>query len=70
MSLIEIHKVSKVFGKIRALSSVTVNLEQGKHYVIRGASGSGKSTLLYLLGGLDRPTEGNIFVAGENLSAL
>lgn len=70
MSLVKIHKLTREFGQVRALDSVDVEFETGKHYVIRGASGSGKSTLLYLLGGLDRPSAGKILVDGKDLSIL
>ena len=45
-------------------------MNEGEEYLIRGASGSGKSTLLYLLGGLDRPTEGSVVVNQKNLNSL
>lgn len=69
MSLIEINNVKKSFSKVFALNGVTKNLEAGEQYAIQGSSGSGKSTLLYLLGGLDRPSEGSILIDGKNLSA-
>ncbi len=70
MSLVKVNKLSREFGQVRALDSVDFEFEKGGHYVIRGASGSGKSTLLYLLGGLDRPSTGTIFVDGKDLSKL
>ncbi|MFT6068255.1 MAG: ABC-type lipoprotein export system ATPase subunit [Bacteriovoracaceae bacterium] len=68
MSLIEISNVKKSFSKVFALNGVSTNLEAGEQYAIQGSSGSGKSTLLYLLGGLDRPTEGSILIDGKNLA--
>jgi len=65
-----VENCSKTFGDFNALSSVNMLLEQGQKYVIQGASGSGKSTLLYLLGGLDRPSTGNIFVFGKKINFL
>lgn len=70
MSFIQIKNVKKKFGKVFALDGVSTNLEAGKQYAIQGASGSGKSTLLYLLGGLDRLSEGEIIVGGKNLMNL
>lgn len=67
-SLIRLDNVKKSFGKVGALNGVSLELEHGKEYVIRGASGSGKSTLLYLLGGLDRPTGGEIYIDGRPIS--
>jgi ABC-type lipoprotein export system ATPase subunit len=68
VSLIEISNVKKSFSKVFALNGVSTNLEAGEQYAIQGSSGSGKSTLLYLLGGLDRPTEGSILIDGKNLA--
>lgn len=69
-AILSIKNVKKWYGNSHALNGVTLSLKAGEEYVIRGASGSGKSTLLYLLGGLDRPTEGEIIVNGKNLSNM
>ena len=55
---------------VRALDGVDVSIEQGEFLGVIGPSGSGKSTLLYLLGGLDRPTSGDIWVDGQNIASL
>ncbi len=55
---------------VRALDGVSTSIGVGEFVAMMGPSGSGKSTLLYLLGGLDRPTAGTIWVDGEELSAL
>jgi len=55
---------------VKALEGVSLQVEQGELVAIVGPSGSGKSTLLNLIGGLDRPTQGTIQIAGENLSTL
>ena len=71
--MITLAQVSKVFeGKrtVKALEGVSLQVEQGELVAIVGPSGSGKSTLLNLIGGLDRPTQGTIQIAGENLSTL
>lgn len=68
MALFQIENVKKSYGKVHALRGVNLELKEKTQYVICGASGSGKSTLLYLLGGLDRPTEGRILVEGKDLS--
>ena len=71
--MISLTKVSKVFeGKRRAtaLESVDLRIEKGEVVSIVGPSGSGKSTLLNLIGGLDRPTSGEIQIEGEKLSEL
>lgn len=55
---------------VRALDGVEAYIDQGDFVGIIGPSGSGKSTLLYMLGGLDQPTSGSIWVEGENISEL
>ena len=55
---------------MQELSGLNLELHAGERVAIVGSSGSGKSTLLNLLGGLDRPTQGSVWLAGEELSAL
>jgi putative ABC transport system ATP-binding protein len=55
---------------VHALDGVDLTVVEGEFLGVTGPSGSGKSTLLYLLGGLDRPTEGHIWVRGRDLTAL
>lgn len=55
---------------MKALDNVNLKVEQGEFVSIVGTSGSGKSTLLHMLGGLDYPTEGNVFVDGKDISTL
>lgn len=55
---------------VHALNTVDLDIPQGQFTAIMGPSGSGKSTLLYMLGGLDRPSEGEIMVAGNRLDTL
>lgn len=70
----ETRSLGKTFGKgrtaVRALSGVDLRVFAGEFVVVAGPSGSGKSTLLNLLAGLDRPDEGTILVAGQNLTTL
>lgn len=56
--------------KVKALGGVSITVLKGEFVGIMGPSGSGKSTLLQLLGGLDRPSEGAVYLAGENVSGL
>lgn len=57
-------------GLVKALDGIDLEIEKGRFTMIVGASGSGKTTLLNLLGGQDRPTEGNIWVEGARIDAL
>ncbi|MBY0413340.1 MAG: ABC transporter ATP-binding protein [Bdellovibrionales bacterium] len=68
--IIKIENVKKSYTKSHALRGVSVTMNEGEEYLIRGASGSGKSTLLYMLGGLERPSEGKVIVNQKNLSEL
>ncbi|MBZ0275175.1 MAG: ABC transporter ATP-binding protein [Anaerolineae bacterium] len=72
--IIEVRNLHKVFRLgdqwIAALDGVDVQIPTGEFVSIMGPSGSGKSTLLYMLGGLDRPTEGEIMAAGERLDTM
>ncbi len=74
MAIVEFKNVSRVYRsgdhELRALDNVSMTLDEGKFVVILGPSGAGKSTLLNLLGGLDSPTEGKIYVEGQDISTL
>ena len=74
MAIVEFKDVSRVYKsgdhECRALDHVDMKLEEGKFVVILGPSGAGKSTLLNLLGGLDSPTSGRIYVQGRDISSL
>ena len=68
--MITCKQVTKCFGGVTALSPFDLNLTKGEFVVIKGASGSGKTTLLLALGGMLRPTEGEIKYKGDNLYEL
>jgi len=74
MSIIEVDNLYKRFpmGKeeVEILKDINLNVEEGEFVSIMGPSGSGKSTLLYLLGGLDKPSEGDVFISGKNITTL
>ncbi|MFZ8932484.1 MAG: ABC transporter ATP-binding protein [Bacteriovoracaceae bacterium] len=65
--LVKVENLKKNFGKISALRGASLVLESEQQYVIQGASGSGKSTLLHLLAGLDRPSDGKIWIENKDL---
>jgi ABC-type lipoprotein export system ATPase subunit len=70
MALIELTQVRKRFGSLEVLKGIDFSVEEGEQLVIRGASGSGKSTLLYLLGGLDKVSDGKVVIGGRDLASL
>lgn len=71
MRITDLHRDFQMGGEVvHALDGVTVRVEAGEFLAVMGPSGSGKSTLLYLVGGLDRPTGGEIEVNGRKISHL
>jgi putative ABC transport system ATP-binding protein len=74
MSLIETHEITRVYqmgtNQVTALDRVTMGAGEGEFVAIQGTSGSGKSTLLNLLGGLDRPTSGDVIFDAKPLGPL
>ena len=74
MVIVEFKNVSRIYTsgehELKALDGVDMKLEEGKFVVILGPSGAGKSTLLNMLGGLDSPTSGKIYVQGRDISQL
>ena len=74
MEIVRLENVTKVYGQgdavVRALQDVTMSVEKGETMAIVGASGSGKSTLLHMIGGVDTPTSGKIFVEGREITKM
>ena len=68
--LIDVKNLEKAFGDFKALNDITTTIKKGEVVVIIGPSGSGKSTLLHLLGGVDQPTEGKVFIDGTDVYQL
>lgn len=74
MKTVKAKELCKVYGtgenSVHALDHVSIEVEEGEFVAVIGTSGSGKSTLLHMLGGLDRPTSGNVWVGGKELFQL
>jgi putative ABC transport system ATP-binding protein len=72
--ILKVDKLTKIYGKdnnkVVALDKVSFTVNKGEFVAIIGASGSGKSTLLHLIGGVDRPTSGKVFIEGEEIFKL
>ena len=74
MEILKTVGLKKYYGKdaslVKALDGVDLSVEEGEFVAVAGTSGSGKSTLLHMLGGLDYPTEGKVFVRGRDIFSL
>lgn len=74
MDILKIEHLSKIYGKgdteVRALDDVSFTVPKGQFVAIIGPSGSGKSTLLHILGGVDTPTSGHVYVDGTDITTL
>ena len=71
MEILKVENLTKIYGKdstkVVALDHVSFSVEKGEFVAIVGASGSGKSTLVHLIGGVDRPTSGKVFIDGKDI---
>ena len=74
MEILKVENLSKIYGKgenkIKAVDNISFSVEKGDFVAIVGASGSGKSTILHLLGGVDRPTSGKVYIDGVDIYAM
>ena len=73
MEILKIENLTKIYGKgeneVRAVDDISFSVEKGEFLAIIGPSGSGKSTLLHILGGVDRPTGGRVYMNGQDVYA-
>lgn len=74
MKILETKSLKKYYGKgdnlVKAVDGVDLSIEEGKFVAIVGSSGSGKTTLLHMIGGLDRPTEGKVFIDNKDIHSM
>ena len=74
MEILKVEHLVKQYGKgdnaVLAVNDISFSVKQGEFVAIVGSSGSGKSTLLHLLGGVDRPTSGKVYIQGEDIYSL
>ncbi|UQK60646.1 ABC transporter ATP-binding protein [Ezakiella coagulans] len=72
MEILKIENLKKIYGKgenlVNAVDDVSFSIERGEFIAVVGPSGSGKSTLLHLIGGVDRPNDGKIYIEGTDIS--
>ncbi|MGQ9667389.1 MAG: ABC transporter ATP-binding protein, partial [Anaerolineae bacterium] len=74
MKIVQTENLTRIYGSgetaVTALDHVHLSINEGEFLAVMGPSGCGKSTLLHLIGGLDRPTEGRVLLAGQDLSQM
>lgn len=74
MEILRVENLVKTYGQgdnvVNAVDNISLSVNKGEFVAIVGASGSGKSTLLHLLGGVDRPTSGEIFIDGNEINSM
>ena len=74
MKVLETKSLKKYYGRgenlVKAVDDISFTVQEGEFIVIVGTSGSGKSTLLHMMGGLDRPTSGNVYIGGRDIFSM
>ena len=74
MEILKVENLTKIYGKgenqVTAVNNISFTVNKGEFVAIVGASGSGKSTLLHLIGGVDRPTSGKVYIDGKDIYSL
>ena len=69
-TILDVKNLCKSFGETQVLKNINFKVNEGEFVAIMGQSGSGKSTMLYSISGMDRPTSGNVFLSGEDISKV
>lgn len=74
MEILKVERLCKTYGKgeseVKAVNDISFSVNKGEFVAIVGSSGSGKSTLLHLIGGVDRPSSGKVYINGEDIYSL
>ena len=74
MEILRVENLSKIYGandtKVIALDNINLSINKGEFVSIIGTSGSGKSTLLHMLGGVDKPSSGKVYIEGTDISSM
>lgn len=68
MNLLELKDISKIYGNVKALQNINLNVQQGEWLAIMGPSGSGKTTMMNIIGCMDRPSNGSVILDGKDIS--
>jgi ABC-type antimicrobial peptide transport system, ATPase component len=68
MNLLELKDISKIYGSVKALQNINLEVSQGEWLAIMGPSGSGKTTMMNIIGCMDKPSNGSVILDGVNLS--
>ncbi|MFP3090261.1 ABC transporter ATP-binding protein [Treponema sp. TIM-1] len=68
MDLLELKGISKVYGNLKALQNIDLTVKQGEWLAIMGPSGSGKTTMMNIIGCMDKPSSGSVYLDGRNIS--
>ncbi|MFR1804201.1 MAG: ATP-binding cassette domain-containing protein, partial [Faecalispora jeddahensis] len=68
MNLLELKDISKIYGSVKALQNIDLQVSQGEWLAIMGPSGSGKTTMMNIIGCMDKPSNGSVILDGMNIA--